>query len=433
MAQSLHERASTTLAAVFRGYDGPPFAVRLWDGRTWSCEGAEPGCTPVCTIVLNTPAALETLLSSSQVALGEAFLSKELDIEGDLFSAFAIGKHLLHSASARHSRLLVRAADSVRLLRRGLAYGLRHSRERDRVSIAYHYDQPVDFFRHFLGSTLVYSCAYFEKATDSLDDAQMHKLDYLCRKLRLRAGERFLDIGCGWGSLVMHAACRYGVEARGITLSEEQEKTARQRILESELDSRCSVRLQDYRGLDARREQYDKIASVGMAEHVGLGNLPAYFQLAYSILRPGGVFLNHAIVRSETGLAPRGQDSFIARHVFPDGELVTLNQMLRAAESTGFEVRDVENLREHYERTLHCWVEGLRRHEEAVLQLVPETTYRIWLLYMAGCAAAFRSGDISVCQALLSRPDGGHSHLPLTRDDWYAGNGHRRLAGRPIV
>lgn len=423
MAQSPHERASATLATLFRGYQGPPFAVRLWDGWSWLSNGAQP----VCTLCLTTPAALDTLLgTSSQIALGEAFLSQELDIEGDLFSAFAVGEHLLGRTAGLGSRLATRAAQSLAALRSSLAHGVRHSRGRDRASIAYHYDQPADFFRLFLGPTLVYSCAYFEDPSDSLDDAQTRKLDYICRKLRLRPGERFLDIGCGWGSLILHAACRYGAEATGITLSREQEKTARQRILEAGLDGRCQVRFEDYRQLDARPDRYDKIASVGMAEHVGLRNLPLYFSLAHRILRPGGVFLNHAIARSATGAEPRGHDSFIARYVFPDGELVTLHQMLRAAESAGFEVRDVEDLREHYERTLRCWVEALRRNRAALLRLVPEMTYRIWLLSMAGCAAAFRSGDIAVYQTLLSRPDGGESRLPLTRDDWYARNGHRQ-------
>lgn len=427
MTHSPHERASTTLAALFRGYDGPPFSIRLWDGWSWSsakaASGREGRGAPVCTLVLTTPAALETLLaSSSQIALGEAFLRRQLDVDGDLFSAFAIAEHLLRQpvpTLARISAGLSRGADAMR---RTFAHGRQHSMSRDRSSIAYHYDQPVEFFRQFLGPTLVYSCAYFQDPCDSLDEAQMQKLDHICRKLRLRRGQRFLDIGCGWGSLVLHAAGHYAVKATGITLSRRQEETARDRIRENGFGACCQVRFEDYRQLDPAREQYDAIASVGMAEHVGLSHLPIYFRVAHSVLRPGGVFLNHAIARSETGAAPRRHDSFIGRYVFPDGELVTLNQMLDAAERAGLEVRDVENLREHYERTLRCWVEALRAQEEELLQLVSETTYRIWLLYMAGCAAAFRSGDIAIFQTLLSRPDHGRSHLPLTRDDWYVPN-----------
>jgi cyclopropane-fatty-acyl-phospholipid synthase len=428
MTPSPHERASTTLAALFRRYDGPSFSIRLWDGWTWSSAMAEAGrasrSIPVCTLVLTTPAALETLLaSSSQMALGEAFLRKQLDVEGDLFSAFAVAEHLLRRPRPKLAGILTALSGSGFAARRTAAQGRQHSATRDRSSIAWHYDQPVEFFRQFLGPTLVYSCAYFQDPSDSLDEAQVQKLDHICRKLRLRRGQRLLDIGCGWGSLVLHAAGHYAVKATGITLSHRQEETAQQRIRENGFDTCCQVRLQDYRQLDPAREQYDAIASVGMAEHVGLRNLPIYFRVAHSILRAGGVFLNHAIARSETGAAPRGQDSFIGRYVFPDGELVTLNEMLRAAEQAGFEVRDVENLREHYQRTLRCWVEALRAHEADVLQLVSETTYRIWLLYMAGCASAFRSGDIAIFQTLLSRPDRGRSGLPLTRDDWYAANG----------
>jgi cyclopropane-fatty-acyl-phospholipid synthase len=294
-----------------------------------------------------------------------------------------------------------------------------HSRSRDRDSIAYHYDQPMEFYRPWLGSTLVYSCAYFHHDTDSLDTAQVQKLDHICRKLRLRPGQRFLDIGCGWGSLILHAAAEYGVDAQGITLSQVQKQVAGQRIAERSLHASCSARLQDYRDLDASLETWDRIASVGMSEHVGLKNLHAYFSIAYRRLRPGGVLLNHAIARSAQS-APRGNDSFIAKYVFPDGALTTLTETIQAAESAGFEVRDVENLREHYARTLRCWVRGLRASESSVRRHVPEETYRIWLLYMAGCSAAFRRGDIGVYQVLLSRPDRGHSGLPLTRADWYA-------------
>lgn len=407
---------SGALTELFRGYEGPPFAVRLWDGSSWSPAAARP----LCTLVLTTPSVLETLIEAgSQVALGEAFLEKKLEIEGDLFSAFAIGNTLLSHAGAWRGRVLGRAVQSATALRRRMAPGHGHASGRDAASIAYHYDQPVEFFRSFLGPTLVYSCAYFESAGDSLDDAQRKKLEHICRKLRLGAGERFLDIGCGWGSLVLHAAQQHGARSRGITLSREQEKTVRRRIVGAGLGDCCAVGFEDYRQLDSEQETYDKMASVGMAEHVGLEHLPDYFAIAHRILRPGGVFLNHAIARAETAPLPRGRDSFIARYVFPDGELVTLTQMLRAAEGAGFEVRDVENLREHYERTLRCWVEELRAHREEVLRVVPETTYRIWLLYMAGCAAAFERGEIAVYQTLLSRPDRGRSGLPLTRDDWY--------------
>ena len=275
-----------------------------------------------------------------------------------------------------------------------------------------------DFSRRGWAIRWLYSCAYFRAAEDSLDEAQAQKLEHVCRKLRLQPGERFLDIGCGWGSLPLYAAWERKVHAEGITLSREQAETAKRRIEDARLERNCKVHLRDYRELVATDKAFDKISSIGMVEHVGLKNLPRYFGIAHRLLRPGGLFLNHGIARSH--LSPVRESSFIERYVFPDGRLVTLAQTVSAAESQGFEVRDVENLREHYELTLRCWVEGLTRNADAVLKHVSKMTYRIWLLYMAGSAAAFRRGDIGLYQVLLSKPDRGNSRLPLTREDLYA-------------
>ena len=422
-----HARLSRTLGKLFASYAGPPFAIRLWDGWLWnsppnSSGPASPGPpTPACTIVVATPQVAQALaLGASQVALAEAFIHKQIEIEGDLFAVFDVAEHLLNRPQSLRNRLFRKISRLGYTFSRRAVLGPRHSRRRDRSSIAAHYDQPVDFFRPWLGPTLAYSCAYFRDCTGSLDDAQQRKLDLICRKLRLQPGHRFLDIGCGWGSLILHAAARYGAHAEGITLSREQAKVAQQRIADANLGSRCQVRFQDYRDFDPAHESFDRIASVGMAEHVGLKNLPGYFSIAYRLLKPGGVFLNHAIARSAAGPAPRGHDSFIARYVFPDGELVTPAQTIAAAESAGFEVRDIENLREHYGLTLRRWVQAFQQSMPALLEHVPETTCRIWLLYMAGCAEAFRRGDIGVYQLLLSRPENGDSHLPLTREDWYS-------------
>ena len=416
MADAEHQRLRATLGELFSDYDGPPFSIRLWDGWRWnSSNDAEP----VCTIVLATPKAAKALvLEASQVAMGEAFLQKTIEIEGDIFPVFTVAEHALRHPVPLHVRLPRNIARAGFGLSRRLTQGARHSPRRDRAAIAYHYNQPIEFFRPWLGRTLTYSCAYFENEADALDEAQERKLELICRKLRLEPGERFLDVGCGWGSLILHAAARHHVHACGITLSREQAKAAEQRIADQGLGACCEVRLQDYRELDPARETFDKIASVGMYEHVGLPNLHAYFGKVYRLLKPGGVFLNHGIARSPASM-PRGSDSFIGRYVFPDSELVTLTQAITAAESAGFEVRDVENLREHYELTLRCWVEALTRAKARLLEHVPEVTYRIWLLYMSGCAAAFRRGDIGVYQVLLSRPEKGDTRLPLTRRDWY--------------
>ena len=291
-----------------------------------------------------------------------------------------------------------------------------HSRDRDRQAISYHYDLPVDFYALWLDRRMVYSCAYFATPEEDLDSAQEHKLDYICKKLRLRRGERLLDIGCGWGGLIMHAAAHYGVQSVGITLSAPQAELARQRLRESGLNHRCRVEVSDYRDIE-HGQRYDKIVSVGMFEHVGEALLPEYFSRAYQLLRPGGAFLNHGIAYSAT--YHRHGPSFSDRYVFPDSDLVPINTTIRAAELSGFEVRDVESLREHYALTLHNWVHRLETHAEEARRITDDTTYRIWRLYMAGAAHRFRSGRMNVYQTLLAKPLLGESGLPLAREDWY--------------
>lgn len=415
MATSVQAYKTTPFSAVFQGYEGPAFAIRLWDGRFWSSSERD---APVCTFVLKSQKALASLIvSPNEVTLGEAFIHGGLDVEGDFFSAFSIAEHLFNRPRGFWQQMREKLAGSALGLWQRVRLGSLHSLERDSSSISYHYDQPVEFFKPWLGRSLVYSCAYFQAACDPLDAAQEQKLELICTKLGLRQSERFLDIGCGWGSLILHAAGRRGAQAHGITLSREQAETAQRRIRQAGLEHCCSAELRDYRKLEETRGSFDKIASIGMVEHVGLKNLPLYFGIAKRLLRPGGLFLNHGIARSS--VSPVRKSSFIDRYVFPDGRLVTLPEVLSATESQGLEVRDVENLREHYDLTLRHWVEGLRRNEAMLLQRVPRTTYRIWLLYTAGSAAAFRRGDIAVYQVLCSRPDKGKSYLPLTRHGWY--------------
>ncbi len=426
------------LGSLFDGYEGPPFAVRFWDGWLWQLPASGEA---KCTMVVNSATALRSLvLHPSEVTLGEAFLTRDIDVEGDIFSIFDVAEHVFHCAEGRRQRVLEAASGLVFGAGAWLKSGKRHSQKRDRTAISYHYDQPADFYRPWLGKSLVYSCAYFQSVMDNIDRAQTNKLDLVCRKLRLQPGEHFLDIGCGWGSLVLHAASRYNVDAYGITLSREQKAVASARVTAARLTQSCHVELLDYRKAVEAFPAFDKISSVGMVEHVGLRNLPLYFRTAHALLKPGGVFLNHGIARAHAAsgsnlsfldhtvvpflrnvleLSRPRHSSFIDKFVFPDGELVTLSQAVHAAEAAGFEVRDVENLREHYERTLRCWVDGLRRNANELLKLVPEMTYRIWLLYMAGSAAAFKRGNIAVYQMLLSRPERGNSHLPMTREDWY--------------
>jgi cyclopropane-fatty-acyl-phospholipid synthase len=289
---------------------------------------------------------------------------------------------------------------------------------RDRQAVTYHYDVSNAFYSLWLDKRMVYSCAYFTSPDDDLDTAQEKKLDYLCRKLRLQHGNRMLDIGCGWGGLVIHAARNYGVEAHGITLSGPQADLANERIRQMGLSAHCKVEVRDYREMDAP-ESYDKLVSVGMFEHVGEPLLREYFQAAFRLLRPGGTFLNHGIA-SNSGIPAIPGPSFSDYYIFPDGELLPLGTTLHAAEAIGFEVRDVECLREHYVLTLRKWLERLDSRREDVCGATEERTYRLWRLYLAGATHKFRTGRNSVYQTLLSKPFHGNSGLPLTRGDWYA-------------
>jgi cyclopropane-fatty-acyl-phospholipid synthase len=421
MFESIQSQREAIFNELFRGYEGPAFAIRLWDRWRWTLREEE---RPICTIVVENPQSLRSLIAEpNEITLGEAFIHGDLDVEGDIFSVFSIAEHIFNRPRSLRVQFLEKASETLFGLGQWFKHGTQHSVRRDRASISYHYDQPLAFYEPWLGQSLAYSCAYFRGAEDSLDVAQEQKLELICRKLRLQPLERFLDIGCGWGSLLLHAASKYQVHAQGITLSREQEQVAKRRIEQTSMSHRCAVELRDYRESERIQHTFDKIASVGMFEHVGLKNLPHYFSTVFQLLRPGGIFLNHGITRSYR--SPVRKASFIDRYVFPDGHLVTLSQVLEAAESQGLEVRDVENLREHYALTLCRWVEGLRQNSGTLLKHVSEVTYRIWLLYMTGSAAAFRRGDIAVHQVLLSRPDRGNSRLPLTREDWYPLNPSR--------
>lgn len=405
-------------------YHPRDFAVRFWDGTVWE---AEPGEPTRFTLVIHSPRALHSMFwMPNEVRLGKAYIHDDLDIEGDIEAIFNIGDYVLNTrlgvndwlscagALLRLSPNGRRSPDTCRIAKLS---GGRHSRERDRQAVCHHYDISNDFFALWLDRAMVYSCAYFEEPDEDLDRAQERKLDYICRKLRLRPGERLLDIGCGWGALVMHAARHFGVTARGITLSRPQADLANKRIHEEGLSERCRVDIRDYRLAD-ESGAYDKLVSVGMFEHVGASQLPEYFGCAWQLLRPGGAFLNHGISSSITWWKTRGP-SFADIYVFPDKELLPLNTVLRAAELKGFEVRDVESLREHYAMTLSHWVRRLEARKDEVRRVVNDVTYRIWRLYMAGAAHRFRTGRINVYQVLLSKPDRGCSGLPLTRADWY--------------
>jgi cyclopropane-fatty-acyl-phospholipid synthase len=367
--------------------------------------------------------------SGSEQGMGEAYLADDFDVVGDIEAGFEL-IDVLGSRATPHGLAALIQYYHLHRLPAGLARrrsgriaatagGRRHSPERDRRAVTFHYDVSNDFFRLWLDRRMIYSCAYFERSNDDLDTAQTGKLDLLCRKLRLQPGQRLLDIGCGWGGLALHAARNYGVKVTGVTLSRPQVELATALAAEAGLDREVTFAVRDYREL-SETETYDAIVSVGMSEHVGADRLAGYFETAGRRLKPGGVFLNHAI-----GEGPRPRrglgKSFTDAYVFPDGDIPPIPVVLKAAEKAGFEVRDVENLREHYALTLRHWVRRLEAGHQAALTFVDEAAYRVWRLYMAGSAHGFSRGHQAVYQALLSKPErGGASHLPLTRRDWYA-------------
>jgi len=421
------DEATATLAILrllLHDYHPRDFTVCLWDGSQWPADSNSARFK----LVLNHPVVLQSMLRNAKtdLAISEAYIRGKLDIEGDFEAAIPVAYHLMSRRRPVSTRLMV----GWKLLRMpnsrlhgpngrqpAKPHGELHSIERDRQAVTYHYNLPNDFYALWLDQRMVYSCAYFETADDELDPAQERKLDYLCRKLRLRPGERLLDIGCGWGGLVIHAAQRYGVEALGITLSQNQAILANERIAQAGLQNRCRVEVRDYRDLNGSRS-FDKLVSVGMFEHVGASRLPLYFQHAWQLLRPGGVFLNHGIARRPIDPQPTSPN-FISRYVFPDGELVPVNETLRYAEEAAFEVRDVESLREHYSLTLRHWARRLELHRDQALQVADEATYRVWRLFLHGSAYAFALGLLNIYQVLLLKPDNGRSGLPLTRSDWY--------------
>jgi cyclopropane-fatty-acyl-phospholipid synthase len=435
--------AREALAIVFGPVEARGFAVRLWDGSVDAPNGLD---VPFTLVVRRAGALRRALLPPSELALVEAYLRDDLDAEGDLGAAGALGD--LAAARLRSPRAIARLVRALRVLptddlepahdsaatapaRRAprlLGVG-RHTRRRDASVVRHHYDVGNEFYALWLDKRLIYSCAYFPTGTEDLDAAQEAKLEHICRKLRLQPGEHLLDVGCGWGGLLEYAATRYGISGLGITLSEPQAEAARARLAAAGVSDRVRIEVRDYRDLPPD-QRFDKAVSVGMREHVGGARLPDYFAAVHRALHPGGLFLDHGLMRGGavdpvgvgTWIARRlwKRDAFIERYVFPDGELVPLGTLLGVAERTGLEARDVENLREHYVRTLNFWVERLERAHDRAAALVGEHTYRVWRLYMAATTLGFLSGRITLIQTLFAKPrSDGSAAVPLSRADLY--------------
>ena len=401
------------------------FGLRFWDG---SEVPPPPTADDELTLVVRDPVALAyALRQPNELGFGRAWVTGALDVDGDLERGLALrdrfGGLRLSAADRLAALRAVARLGGVRL--RGPAVpaseapvgrGRRHALDRDRVAVRHHYDVSNAFYRMVLGPTMVYSCAYFSSPDDTLEVAQTRKLETICRKLRLRARDRLLDIGCGWGTLVLHAAREHGARAVGVTLSQPQAELARERIRAAGLSDRCEIRVADYREVDDG--PYDKVSSVGMYEHVGRAQLGEYAGRVTRLLREGGLFLNHGIVRAQPRLWDK--HSFIARYVFPDGELHPVGAVVDAMEQAGLEVRDDEALREHYALTLRRWVANLAANRDAAIAEAGTERERVWRLYMTGSAVAFEAGDISVHQVLAAKPGAPHE-LPLAREALLAG------------
>ncbi len=382
-----------------------PLRVKFWDGREYL-----PRVPERLALTLNRPSALRALALPTLGRLARAYVEDEFDVDGDIRDILAISEQLCDAASAADQK------------GSPLFSWLRHTLPSDRKNIGFHYDVSNEFFGLWLDARRVYSCGYYRRAEDSLETAQEQKLDLICRKLMLQPEERLLDIGCGWGGLIFWAAERYGVRCLGITLSRNQHDYVAAEIARRGLSGRVEVRLLDYREVP-EDQVFDKIASVGMFEHVGRSNLRRYFAKIHRLLKPGGLVMNHGITAaglSTVGLRS-GIGDFIEQYVFPGGELVHISSVIEALAAEGLECVDAESLRPHYARTLWHWVERLEANAEKARALVGEKKFRIWRVYMAGSAHAFARGWMSLSQVLAGRPlaDGSLSY-PFTRDHIYA-------------
>ena len=434
---------------VVLGNGQVPLRLRAWDGSE-----AGPAGAPV--LEFRSRRALRRMLwSPGQLGLSRAYVAGDIDSPGDIFAAFtalsSAGKFAepgpFRPLSPGELWLLLRTAVRLGAIgpnpapppeeARVASKGRMHSRSRDSAAISHHYDVGNDFYALVLGPSMVYSCAVWPADEGGqrpgsgpdgpqggnaggrggvhvgLDAAQEAKLDLVCRKLGLQSGMRVLDVGCGWGSFAIHAAARYGVTVVGVTLSEEQAVLARRRAADAGLSGSVEIRVQDYR--DVQDGPFDAISSIGMSEHVGRDQTPAYAVALFELLRPGGRLLNHAISWNAGPTSP-DPDSFIPRYVFPDGEMISLGEMVSALEAARFEVLDVEALRRHYALTLRAWVSRLERNWDEAVRLAGEGRARVWRLYMAASALGFENGLTGVNQVLVRRPGGDEP--PMRRDAW---------------
>jgi cyclopropane-fatty-acyl-phospholipid synthase len=415
----------TTVAGAVEGLLGRdlPVGVEAYDG-----SHAGPRDAPATLLILSPDAIRRIVTAPGELGIGRAYVAGDLDVRGDVFFALAELRRRLPNAwlsvpaLASLARLVGR--DAFRPLppppEEARLTGRRHSRERDAAAIAHHYDVSNEFYRLVLGPSMTYSCAVWDTPDVGLDAAQQAKYELISRKLGLREGMRLLDVGCGWGGMVIHAARTYGVRAVGVTLSQRQAEYAAKAVADAGVADRVEIRFVDYR--DVRDGPYDAISSIGMFEHVGLHNLGLYFSRLHALLAPGGRLLNHGIARPARRDASGGvpstpsrlrRNSFVDRYVFPDGELHEVGAVISIMQSRGFEVRHAESLREHYALTLRAWVANLESSWDEAVGEVGSARARIWRLYMAASALNFEAGRSQVHQVLAVKAGDGRAGMPL--------------------
>jgi cyclopropane-fatty-acyl-phospholipid synthase len=395
-----------------------PIAIECYDGSRIG-----PADAP-CALILRSPKALQYAVTApGELGIARAYVSGELDVRGDIFEALALRENLPEVRLKPAEWIELARLLGVKTLRplppppeEARLRGRRHSKARDASAIAHHYDVSNDFYRIVLGPSMTYSCGVWPTVGAGLETAQATKYELVCRKLGLEPGMRLLDVGCGWGGMVMHAAQHHGVRAIGITLSRRQAEWARRCVHEAGLDDRVEIRVQDYR--DVHDGPFDAVSSIGMFEHVGAAKLDEYFSCLFGLVRPGGRLLNHGISRpaNRGGRARFMRRGFIDRYVFPDGELHEVGSVVSRLQKAGFEARHVEGLREHYALTLRSWVRNLEQAWPAAVAEVGEGRARVWRLYMAASAVGFEDGAVQIHQVLAVRAEKGASGLPLRPD-----------------
>ena len=410
IAEAFDQATGRATGIEFRAYDG---------------SRAGPRDAPV-TVELRSPRAVAYLVQArNDLGMARAYVSGALEVHGDLHDALSRLWNVGDGNISRRERLRVLRAIGPGALRpvkpppqEVRPRGRRHSKRRDAEAVSHHYDVSNRFYEWILGPSMAYTCAVYPSDDASLEEAQFEKFDLVCRKLDLKPGMRLLDVGCGWGGMVMHAVRHYGVEALGVTLAREQVEWGKRAIEEAGLADRAEVRHMDYR--DVREGDFDAVSSIGLTEHVGERALPAYFAFLHGKLRPHGRLLNHCITRANNKTPALLRGGFIDRYVFPDGELLGPGHIISTMHDAGFELRHEENLREHYARTLAAWGRNLADHWDDAVAEVGEGKARVWRLYLAGSRVSFDDDYIELHQALGTKTEKGNSGMPL-RPDWGTG------------